>query len=161
MVQHEAQIGANAHSLNGAGGLEGRLRHLFGEQQRLRELLDRMRGELDSVNAALFRLQDEFCTDAVRQEEYDSARPPYRAALTLDQAAARTAGEFGRYVEAVAPWRGAGTPAAELAAYVLRSATVRPARGICPSRRTASRPSPKISGTAGPVGCSRCGSPRR
>jgi hypothetical protein len=60
-------------------------------------------------------------------EEYDSARPPYQAALTLDQIAAAAAGEFSRYVDAVAPWRSVDTPAAELAAYVLWSATVRPA----------------------------------
>jgi glycogen debranching enzyme len=60
-------------------------------------------------------------------EEYDSARPPYRAALTLDQVAAAAAGQFSRYVDAVAPWRSVDTPAAELAAYVLWSATVRPA----------------------------------
>ena len=60
-------------------------------------------------------------------EEYASARPPYRAALSLDQIAAAAAAEFGRYVAAVAPWRSVDTPAAELAAYVLWSATVRPA----------------------------------
>ncbi|HVQ93174.1 MAG TPA: hypothetical protein VMU51_19205, partial [Mycobacteriales bacterium] len=60
-------------------------------------------------------------------EEYDSARPPYRTALTLDQIAAATDAEFTRYADAVAPWRSVDTPAAELAAYVLWSATVRPA----------------------------------
>jgi hypothetical protein len=60
-------------------------------------------------------------------EEYDSARPPYRATLTLDHVAAAAAGTFTRFVDAVAPWRSLDTPAAELAAYVLWSATVRPA----------------------------------
>lgn len=50
--------------------LEARLRHFFKEQQRLRELLDRTRAELDGVNAALLRFQDEYCTDEAREEEY-------------------------------------------------------------------------------------------
>ena len=73
MIQPETQTTATAGPLNGVVGLEGRLRRLFGEQQRLRELLDRTREELDGVNAELFRFQDEYCTDAARQEEYDSA----------------------------------------------------------------------------------------
>jgi glycogen debranching enzyme len=60
-------------------------------------------------------------------EEYDSARPPYQAALDFERVAALAAAEFGRFVDAVAPWRSVDTPAAELAAYVLWSATVRPA----------------------------------
>jgi hypothetical protein len=60
-------------------------------------------------------------------EEYDSARPPYRTESTFDQIVAATATGFERFVEAVAPWRTTETPAAELAAYVLWSATVRPA----------------------------------
>ena len=73
MAQSETQVAAGAQSLNGAEDLEGRLRRLFGEQQRLRELLDRTREQLDGVNAELFRFQDEYCTDAAREEEYDSA----------------------------------------------------------------------------------------
>ncbi|GAA3758955.1 trehalase family glycosidase [Plantactinospora mayteni] len=60
-------------------------------------------------------------------EEYDSARTPYRSVRTFDQVAASAATEFSRYVDAVAPWRSVDTPAAELAAYVVWSATVRPA----------------------------------
>jgi hypothetical protein len=60
-------------------------------------------------------------------EEYESARPPYRAPLDFDRVAALAAAEFDQYVDAVAPWRSVDTPAAELAAYVLWSATVRPA----------------------------------
>jgi hypothetical protein len=60
-------------------------------------------------------------------EEYDGARPPYRATRTFAEIAAAAATEFHRFADAVAPWRTAGTPAAELAAYVLWSATVRPA----------------------------------
>ncbi|MGC9669604.1 amylo-alpha-1,6-glucosidase [Planosporangium sp. 12N6] len=60
-------------------------------------------------------------------EEYGTARPPYRADLTFDQVAAAAAADFSRYADAVAPWRTVETPAAELAAYVLWSATVRPA----------------------------------
>ncbi|GAB2909817.1 amylo-alpha-1,6-glucosidase [Streptomyces heilongjiangensis] len=59
-------------------------------------------------------------------EEYETARRPYAAARGFDQVvtAARTA--FAAFADRVAPWRSAATPAAELAAYVLWSATVRP-----------------------------------
>lgn len=59
-------------------------------------------------------------------EEYECGRPPYRATQTFDQVVAAAAAEFSRFLEAVAPWRTVDTPAAELAAYVLWSATVRP-----------------------------------
>lgn len=64
-------------------------------------------------------------------EEYESARPPYRPATSFADVVAAAAAGFDRYVDAVAPWRTAGAPpirrTAELAAYVLWSATVRPA----------------------------------
>jgi Trehalase len=73
-------------------------------------------------------------------EEFDSARPPYRSAVastttsggadqcgTFEQVVTSAEKAFGAFVDAVAPWRSADTPAAELAAYVVWSATVRPA----------------------------------
>ncbi|GAA1034098.1 trehalase family glycosidase [Virgisporangium ochraceum] len=60
-------------------------------------------------------------------EEYDGARPPYRADLPFDRVVQAVADEFDAFVDAVAPWRTAGTSAAGLAAYVLWSATVAPA----------------------------------
>src|SRR5690606_37724577 len=60
-------------------------------------------------------------------EEYETARAPYTAGTPFDQVAEAARTEFGTFAEAVAPWRGDDTPAAELAAYVLWSATVRPA----------------------------------
>ncbi|MEU0098784.1 trehalase family glycosidase [Streptomyces sp. NPDC006267] len=59
-------------------------------------------------------------------EEYETARRPFAAAADFDQVveAARTA--FAAFCDAIAPWRSPATPAAELAAYVLWSATVRP-----------------------------------
>ena len=60
-------------------------------------------------------------------EEFDTARPPYRPTRTFDQVVASAATDFNRYLDLVAPWRSADTPAAELAAYVMWSATVRPA----------------------------------
>jgi hypothetical protein len=60
-------------------------------------------------------------------EEYQTARPPYRAARSFDEVASDVSVEFTRYADAVAPWRSGHTPAAELAAYVLWSATVHPA----------------------------------
>ncbi|WP_430781559.1 amylo-alpha-1,6-glucosidase [Actinoplanes sp. G11-F43] len=56
-------------------------------------------------------------------EEYETARAPYRAADDFDRVHQRSAAAFTAFAEAVAP----RTPAAELAAYVLWSATVRPA----------------------------------
>jgi glycogen debranching enzyme len=61
-------------------------------------------------------------------EEYETARPPYRRTRTFADVAATAAAEFDRYVDAIAPWRtGSARRTAELAAYVLWSATVRPA----------------------------------
>lgn len=72
MPKQRIEAEADAASINGAFllELEARLRHIFGEQQRLRELLDRTRAELDRVNAELMRFQAEYCTDAAREDEY-------------------------------------------------------------------------------------------
>jgi len=60
-------------------------------------------------------------------EEYETARPPYRSDRTFEQVHAAAQSAFGAFLDAVAPWRDGQTPAADLAAYVLWSATVRPA----------------------------------
>ena len=60
-------------------------------------------------------------------EEFDSARPRYRRGAAFDEVVRTAATRFTEFVDAIAPWRSADTPAAELAAYVLWSATVRPA----------------------------------
>lgn len=60
-------------------------------------------------------------------EEYTAGRAPYRSTQTFAQVAADAAEAFTRYLDAIAPWRTVDTPAAELAAYVVWSATVRPA----------------------------------
>jgi glycogen debranching enzyme len=60
-------------------------------------------------------------------EELGTARRPYRGDATFDQVRSAAAAGFAAFTEAVAPWRDAETPAAELAAYVLWSATVDPA----------------------------------
>ncbi|MEV4109861.1 hypothetical protein [Nonomuraea sp. NPDC049695] len=60
-------------------------------------------------------------------EEYESARAPYTSTDTFEQVAKAARAEFDAFAAAVAPWRSDRTPAAELAAYVLWSATVRPA----------------------------------
>ncbi|WLS45289.1 trehalase family glycosidase [Micromonospora profundi] len=60
-------------------------------------------------------------------EEYATARKPYTPSATFDELCRHRSSEFAAFVDAVAPWRGAETPAAELAAYVLWSATVSPA----------------------------------
>jgi hypothetical protein len=60
-------------------------------------------------------------------EEYRTARAPYPATGTFDEVTAAAAAAFTAYLHGVAPWRSDRTPAAELAAYVLWSATVDPA----------------------------------
>jgi hypothetical protein len=60
-------------------------------------------------------------------EEYRTARPPFTAAIRFEDVVAAAGRQFAAFADAVAPWRTAATPAAELAAYVLWSATVEPA----------------------------------
>lgn len=60
-------------------------------------------------------------------EELDTARPPYASSAAFDDIVESVRGAFADFVDAVAPWRSSATPAAELAAYVVWSATVRPA----------------------------------
>ncbi|MFJ7049953.1 amylo-alpha-1,6-glucosidase [Streptomyces sp. NPDC101112] len=60
-------------------------------------------------------------------EELDSARLPYTSSETFDAVVGAAEDAFAAFADAVAPWRSAATPAAQLAAYVLWSATVRPA----------------------------------
>ncbi|MER6372394.1 amylo-alpha-1,6-glucosidase [Streptomyces mirabilis] len=60
-------------------------------------------------------------------QELDSARRPYSSSTTFDEVVAMAERAIGAFTDAVAPWRSPGTPAAELAAYVLWSATVDPA----------------------------------
>ncbi|KUO04120.1 amylo-alpha-1,6-glucosidase [Streptomyces caeruleatus] len=57
-------------------------------------------------------------------EELDTARPPYSSSASFDDIVAAARGAFADFVDAVAPWRSDATPAAELAAYVVWSATV-------------------------------------
>jgi glycogen debranching enzyme len=59
-------------------------------------------------------------------EEFESARHPYRASGTFDEVVAAVAESFDGFVQAIASWRTDQTPAVELAAYVLWSATVSP-----------------------------------
>lgn len=59
-------------------------------------------------------------------EEYEAARDPYTSEASFEHISALAASAFGAFVDALAPWRSAKTPAAELAAYVIWSATVRP-----------------------------------
>ncbi|MFJ8109390.1 amylo-alpha-1,6-glucosidase [Streptomyces sp. NPDC096132] len=60
-------------------------------------------------------------------EEFDSARRPYRARTTFGGVVAAAEQAFAGFADAVAPWRSSSAPAAELAVYVLWSATVDPA----------------------------------
>jgi hypothetical protein len=60
-------------------------------------------------------------------EEYETARRPYASTASFPGIVNAATAAFGAFVDAVAPWRSPRTPAAELAAYVLWSATVAPA----------------------------------
>jgi hypothetical protein len=60
-------------------------------------------------------------------EELDSAREPYACTAPFEKITASARAAFADFADAIAPWRTSATPAAELAAYVLWSATVRPA----------------------------------
>ncbi|WP_248963866.1 amylo-alpha-1,6-glucosidase [Sphaerisporangium perillae] len=60
-------------------------------------------------------------------EEYEAARAPYTRGNGFEQVVSAAQAEFEAFRDAVGPWRSDRTPAAELAAYVLWSATVRPA----------------------------------
>ncbi|MET7451914.1 trehalase family glycosidase [Streptomyces sp. NPDC005574] len=57
-------------------------------------------------------------------EELDSARRPYTSSATFEEIVTAAERAFTAFADAVAPWRSPATPAAELAAYVLWSATV-------------------------------------
>ena len=59
-------------------------------------------------------------------EEFETARPAYNPIHSFDEVAAAVRSEFDAYVEMIAGWRTAATPGAELAAYVMWSATVSP-----------------------------------
>ncbi|GHI03573.1 glycogen debranching protein [Streptomyces cellostaticus] len=59
-------------------------------------------------------------------EELDTSRPPYASSTPFDEIVEAAKKGFRDFVDAMAPWRSSATPAAELAAYVVWSATVRP-----------------------------------
>ncbi|MER6541347.1 trehalase family glycosidase [Streptomyces sp. NPDC001250] len=59
-------------------------------------------------------------------EELDTSRPPYASSAPFDEIVEAAKRGFRDFADAVAPWRSSATPAAELAAYVVWSATVRP-----------------------------------
>jgi hypothetical protein len=59
-------------------------------------------------------------------EEIDAAAEPLVVTRTFEEVVAANGRTFTAYVDAIAPWRSERTPAAELAAYVLWSATVAP-----------------------------------
>ncbi|MFB7507274.1 amylo-alpha-1,6-glucosidase [Streptomyces broussonetiae] len=59
-------------------------------------------------------------------EELGTSRPAYASSAPFDEIAEAAKRGFMDFVDAVAPWRSSATPAAELAAYVVWSATVRP-----------------------------------
>ncbi|MET7654973.1 MULTISPECIES: glycogen debranching protein [unclassified Streptomyces] len=63
----------------------------------------------------------------VAVEELDSARQPYRSPSAFGEVMEAARQSFADFADTAAPWRSTDTPAAELAAYVVWSATVRPA----------------------------------
>ena len=63
----------------------------------------------------------------VAVEEYEAARPAYASTVSFDAVRQHAAESFAQFADRIVPWRGERAPAAELAAYVLWSATVNPA----------------------------------
>ncbi|WP_329125151.1 amylo-alpha-1,6-glucosidase [Streptomyces sp. NBC_01465] len=59
-------------------------------------------------------------------EELDTARPAYTTTTTFTKIVETAQNTFADFADTAAPWRSSATPAAELAAYVVQSATVRP-----------------------------------
>ncbi len=85
---------------------------------------------LEAVGAAQRRLALRAGAEGsweVAIEELDTGRAPYVPTASFEELVTAAAREFAAYLDAVAPWRDERTPAAALAAYVLWSATVRPA----------------------------------
>jgi glycogen debranching enzyme len=78
-------------------------------------------------NERAITLTPERGTWEVAIEEFESSRATYAAATEFDEIVETAQEAFAAFVDAVAPWHSEGTPAAELAAYVLWSATVLPA----------------------------------
>jgi uncharacterized protein YhaN len=70
MAELNQQDGQHNGSPGGTCAVEARLRHLFSEQRRLRELLERTRAELDQINREVLQVQEDFCTDEAREQEY-------------------------------------------------------------------------------------------
>lgn len=60
-------------------------------------------------------------------EEFETSRAPFASGRSFDEVVAVAVADFSSYVDAIASWRTDATPAAELACYVLWSATVFPA----------------------------------
>jgi hypothetical protein len=60
-------------------------------------------------------------------QELDTAGSPYTPTAVFGKVVEAAQNSFTDFVDTVAPWRSSATPAAELAAYVVWSATVRPA----------------------------------
>ncbi|MCX3061967.1 amylo-alpha-1,6-glucosidase [Streptomyces beihaiensis] len=60
-------------------------------------------------------------------EEFDTARPAYARGADFGKVVQAANSAFADFADSVAPWRSAATPAAEAAAHVVWSATVRPA----------------------------------
>ncbi len=60
-------------------------------------------------------------------EEFETSRAPYTSEHDFEQVTGAARRDYEEYLDTVAPWRDDRTPAAELAVYVLWSATVRAA----------------------------------
>jgi glycogen debranching enzyme len=60
-------------------------------------------------------------------EEFTTARTPFRSTTDFPDVVTAARADFTQFADAVAPWRNDRTPAAELAGYVIWSATVDPA----------------------------------
>ena len=84
-------------------------------------------GEEALRSAARGIVMDESTPWEIAVEEFKAGRLPYTATADFASVVTAARDRFDSFLEAVAGWRSPHTPAAELAAYVLWSATVDPA----------------------------------
>ncbi|MFI6374953.1 amylo-alpha-1,6-glucosidase [Streptomyces sp. NPDC050546] len=99
--------------------LSGTVTHTYGDQA------------LGTADRGLTITADPDGSWEIAVEELDTARPPYVSTAQFGKIVEAARNAFTDFLDAVAPWRSPATPAAELAAYVVWSATVRPA-GLVP-----------------------------
>jgi hypothetical protein len=70
MTQSENRNGPAAGSPSLVPAIDTKLRAIFDARAKIREQIEHLEAERARLTQELFKLQDEYCTDAVREEEY-------------------------------------------------------------------------------------------